>query len=80
MLTKDNKEALKSLVKHPWWAVVEMLEEEARIELGNKLIRADLLDPEQISILRDNQTYVKARIDFMKMIQDNLGEVYTPEV
>ena len=57
-----------------------MLEEEARIELGNKLIRADLLDPEQISILRDNQTYVKARIDFMKMIQDNLGEVYTPEV
>lgn len=80
MLTKDNKEALKSLVKHPWWAVVEKLEEEARIELGNKLIRADLLDPEQISILRDNQTYVKARIDFMKMIQDNLGEVYTPEV
>ena len=80
MLTKDNKEALKSLVKHPWWAVVKTLEEEARIELGNKLIRADLLDPEQISILRDNQTYVKARTDFMKMIQDNLGEVYTPEV
>jgi len=32
-LSKDNIEALKSLVKHPGFAVVEQLEKDARIQL-----------------------------------------------
>jgi len=80
MLTKDQKESLKSLTNHPGWKVVEMIEEEARIELGNKLMIADLEDTAQLKVLRENQIYAKARKDFMQNIMKNTTEVYIPEV
>lgn len=80
MLTKDQKESLKSLVNHPWWDVVEKIEEEARIVLWNQLMEADLDDEKQRNILRENQIYVKARKDFLQNIRNNTTEVYIPVI
>jgi len=77
-LSKDQKEALKSLVNHPWFTVVEQLEEEARIELWQWVLSADLTNKDHLKVIKENQTYVKARKDFLQNIKKHTAEIYNP--
>ena len=74
-LTKDDKEALKSLAKHPGWAVLRKIEEENRILLTNQFLSVDLEEPKNRLMLREHQIYCKARSDFMLLCETNVSEV-----
>lgn len=77
-LSKDNIEALKSLVKHPGFAVVEQLEEQARIKLWQWILDVDLTDEKNLKIIKENQVYTKARADFLQNIKKHTAEIYNP--
>lgn len=77
-LSKDNIEALKSLVKHPGFAVVEQLEKDARIQLWQWILDVDLTDEKNLRIIKENQTYTKARSDFLQNIKKHTAEIYNP--
>ncbi len=79
-MNKDQLESLKSLLKHPGWAVVEELEERERARLSEKLWTANLDDPQELAIVRSNQIYIKARKDFILNVKANTGEIYTPDI
>jgi len=68
-MTEDQKSLIQALVKHPWFAIVEELEKQESIRLGQSLIHADLSDEKQLKILRENQIYAKARRDFLENIR-----------
>lgn len=80
MLNKDQKEAIKSLVQHPWWKVVELINETDLNELGRNLLNADLTNLETIKIIQENQIYTKARNDFVRSIRDNTASYYNPKI
>lgn len=74
-LTKDQKESLKSLAKHPGWAVLKRIEEDHRISLAEQFLSADI-DVEAIrTSLREQQIYCKARRDFINLCEFNTSEV-----
>lgn len=77
-LKKEEKEYLKSLVEHPWFAVWERIEEEARNRLWQSILNADLSDEKQLNTIRENQIYVKARADFLNNIKTYKTEIYNP--
>ncbi len=79
-LTKDQKELLQSLVKHPWWTIVEQIEIEAGIELWKTMRKADLSNENHLKILRENQIYCKAREDFIQGIKKQTIDVYTQDI
>lgn len=67
-LTKEEINQLKELRQHPWFKILERIEEEERRKLWEMLITAKLDDEEQMKILRENQIYAKARKDFLKWV------------
>ena len=77
-LNEDQKEQLRSLVNHPWFRIWEMIEEDARNKLWQKLLEVDLNNSDHLKIIKENQTYVKARKDFMINIKTNMSKIYNP--
>ncbi len=77
-LSKDQKEQLKSLTNHPGFWVWEMIEEDARNLLGQKLLDCDLSNEDHLKLIKENQTYIKARADFLRNIKKHTPEIYNP--
>ena len=80
ILTTDQLESLKQIKKHPWYKVLELIEETASNNLWNLLLEADLTKEENLKIVKDNQLYIKARRDFLQNIEKHLKEIYTPSL
>jgi hypothetical protein len=80
-LTKDQKEYLQSLKVHPWFKVLEMIEQDALSELWKYvLLNSDLSNEEHLKVLKTNQIYCKARKDFLQNIENHLTEIYSPDL
>jgi len=79
-ITKEEKELLKELKNHPWFKILEKIEDEAINNLWKFLLNSDLNNEKDIEVIKKNQIYVKARRDFMKNIDNHLKEIYTPNV
>lgn len=82
-LTKDDKEALKSILNHPWFKVIEKLEEEARINLwvtASTLMTSDKTIEEIKPELERLRIYLQARTDFIANIKANSSEIYIPNL
>lgn len=80
MLTKDQKENLKSLIMHPGWQLVKKLELEAREALWTQFENADITDDKVAKILRENQLYMKARKDFVLAIENQTMDIFAPNI
>ena len=78
-LTQQEKEILQSLLDHPWFAIVQKLEEEAQNKLGKQFLNLDWNDPKKIEILKMNQIYTKARQDFFQNLKKWAIQVYENE-
>jgi len=74
-LTAQDREDLKLLKNHPWFRVLEKIEVDASISLGNALQTMDLENVENIAIIKKNQLYSKARKDFLWNIDAHLSEI-----
>lgn len=79
-LTEKEIEALKSLKKHPWYLVLQKLEQEARQKVWDYILNADLTNKEQLNIIKENQIYVKARKDFLENVDKYTAEIYEPKL
>ena len=77
-LDKDQKEDLKSLKNHPWFKVLELIEKQAKNDLWELLLKADLTKDDQLEVLKKNQLYMKAREDFLQNIDRHIQESYSP--
>jgi len=80
MLSKDEKEKIKSLTQHPWWEVAKKISEQDLINLGKLIWDSDLDDDNVKKIIKENQTYVKARKDFIESIESNNVDFYVPKL
>jgi hypothetical protein len=79
-LTKEQRAELSALKKHPWYATLLRIEEEAMNNLGRLVLTWDLDNPQVLEVVKKNKIYAKARQDFFANIESHLMEVYTPEV
>jgi len=79
-LTKEEKDALIWLTKHPWFRVLEKIEEVARNKLWQLLLESNLKDPKVIDILEENKLYAQARKDFLLNAKKHTQEIYTPNI
>lgn len=79
-LTKQDIEYLKALKDHPWYKVLERLENEATINLWKLLLSWNLEDQANLDIIKRNQIYHTARKDFFKNIEKHIREIYTPDI
>lgn len=77
-LSKDQKEELRALKNHPWFKILELIEKEAKNDLWELLLKADLTKEDQLEVLKKNQLYMKAREDFLQNIDRHLQESYSP--
>lgn len=75
ILNEDDKRQLKELKKHPWFKILERLEQEASNILFKHLSNFDLSNPESIKIIQKEQIYQKARNDFIYNTEDHLKEI-----
>lgn len=82
-LTKEDKEHLQSLIKHPWFRIVEAMEEEARVNLwvtasdlmcSNKPMEDIIKEVEKLKI------YHQARQDFLNNIKASSKEIFAPNI
>jgi len=79
-LTDKQKEDLTWLTKHPWFKVLELIEEEQKIKLGNKILDVDLDDDKNKDFIKKQQIYIKARRDFLSNVSKHLKETYIPTI
>lgn len=79
-LTPEQKETLKSLTKHPWFAILEKLEEEALNNLGRQMFKLNLEDEKQKELFKNFKIYAEARQDFLDWIKKQTLEVYENEI
>lgn len=79
-LTPEQKRSLKDLTTHPGYKVLQDIEKEAKLNLAQFLLTANLDDAEQMHILKKNQTYNKAREDFFQNVELHIAEIYTPNI
>lgn len=79
-LSKDQRIALQQLKKHDWFKVLELIEQEARAELGELLLVSDLADNDHLDMIKKNQLYVKSRKDFLENIDKHVQESYEPSI
>ena len=77
-LNKDQKEQLKSLTEHPGFKVWELIEEDARNRLWQRILSADLSNENELKLIQENQIYVKARQDFFVNIKTSTASIYNP--
>jgi hypothetical protein len=75
-LTKEQKEDLENLTKHPGWKVLLKVQEEADIILFKKLSDWDLTNEKNIETLKEWQVYKNARNDFFKDTEKHLRKIY----
>lgn len=78
-LTQQEKEILSSLLDHPWFAIVQKLEEDAQNKLGKRFLNLNWEDPKEMEILKINQIYTKARQDFFQNLRKGAQQVYENE-
>ena len=79
-LTKEEKELIKAIIWHPWWAIVKKLEEESKAKLWIALLDVDLSNTEHLELIKRNQIYMKARKDFVENIEKNNIEVFSNDM
>lgn len=79
-LTKEQKETLQSLKKHPWYAVLELIEEQRLQELWIQLLNMDLTDSKNIERMQKEQIYAQARRDFLLNVTSHTTDNYIPSV
>jgi len=79
-LTKDQITALKGMKQHPWYKVLELLQEDITNRLWKTLLSVDLKDEKTIKILEENQIYVQAMRTFLKETDKFVQEVYSPDL
>lgn len=79
-LTTEQVELLKWLTNHPWFTLIEQIEEEASNKLGQSILNADLWNDKHIEKLRENQIYAKARKDFLVNIKKHTMDTYTNDI
>lgn len=77
-LNSDQKEELRALKNHSWFKILELIEKEAKNDLWELLLKADLTKEDQLEVLKKNQLYMKAREDFLQNIDRHLQESYSP--
>jgi len=77
-LSKDQKEALKSLVNHPWWDVLELLVEDSEVKLWKALLSTDLTDTKNLDVIKKNQIFVEARRTFINNVKKHSRDVINP--
>lgn len=75
-LTKEQKEDLENLTKHPGWKVLLNVQEEADTALFRKLSDWDLSNEKNIETLKEWQVYKNARNDFFKDTEKHLRKIY----
>lgn len=79
-ITKEEKELLKSWRSHPGYQVYQKLVDEKLARLTETLMRdVDLENPSHLKVLRDNQIYMRALKDSLKIVDTNTNEVYVPK-
>lgn len=79
-ITKEEKELLKSWRTHPGYQVYQKLVDEKLARLTEKLMGdVDLENPAHLKVLRDNQIYMRALKDSLKIVDTNTNEVYVPK-
>jgi len=79
-LTEKEIEALSWLKKHPWYTVLQKIEQEARNKVWDYILQANLSDKKQLEIIKENQIYVKARKDFLENVENHTTEIYEPKL
>ena len=79
-LTKDEIESLKSFKNHPWYKILEKIENKASIDLWNLLLSWDLTDEKILDVIKKNQVYHKARKDFFENVESHIKEIYNPNI
>jgi len=79
-ITKEEKELLKSWRYHPGYQVYQKLVDDKLARLTEKLMGdVDLENPSHLKVLRDNQIYMRALKDSLKIVDTNTNEVYVPK-
>lgn len=79
-ITKEEKELLKSWRSHPGYQVYQKLVDEKLARLTETLMRdVDLENPAHLKTLRENQIYMRALKDSLKIVDTNTNEVFVPK-
>lgn len=79
-LTKEQKRDLQNLKIHPWYKILEMIEEDTANELGKMLLKDDLTNEDNLNKIKRAQIYMTARGDFLRNTEKHLREMYVPIV
>ena len=79
-ITKEEKELLKSWKSHPGYQVYQKLVDDKLARITETLMRdVDLENTSHLKVLRDNQIYMRALKDSLKIVDTNTNEVYVPK-
>ncbi len=79
-LTDEQKGALQALTKHPGYAVLKLIDEDANVRLWKMFGEVDVEDEQTRGLIKRNQLYARARSDFFRDTEKHVREVYTPTV
>ena len=81
-LTKDQKEALKSMRKHEWFKVLEAILEDITVSIWKQFVdtNIDLTNEKTLKVLEENRLYIKAMWDFIKKTEQFTQEIYSPKI
>lgn len=74
-MNDKEKDILKSLTEHPWFKLLEKLEEEALNQLWRDMFSLDISKPEEVQRMRELQIKAVARQEFFQDIISHTHKV-----
>jgi len=66
-LTKEETILLKEVKLHRWFKILEKVADDMEVRLWKSLLGVDLTDNKTLEILWQNQIYIRAIQDFLKV-------------